>query len=65
MIRPVNFGFNAETAVNNAFQIEKDKAAQQKAEKEFDGFVKVLLVSREGVKLQESFAVLGSEESQL
>jgi hypothetical protein len=43
MIRPVNFGFNAETAVNNAFQIAgADAAAQQKAQKEFDDFVNLL-----------------------
>src|SRR5689334_5970898 len=42
MIRPVNFGFNAETAVNNAFQVAKDKEAQAKAEKEFNGFVSIL-----------------------
>src|SRR5688572_8488834 len=43
MIRPVNFGFNAETAVNNAFQVAgQDAAAQEKAQKEFDGFVKLL-----------------------
>jgi hypothetical protein len=43
MIRPVNFGFNAETAVNNAFQVAgQDAAAQEKAQKEFDGFVQLL-----------------------
>jgi hypothetical protein len=43
MIRPVNFGFNAETAVNNAFQVAgQDAAAQDKAAKEFDAFVEVL-----------------------
>jgi hypothetical protein len=43
MIRPVNFGFNAETAVNNAFQVAgQDAAAQEKAAKEFDAFVQVL-----------------------
>jgi hypothetical protein len=43
MIRPVNFGFNAETAVNNAFQVAgQDIAAQEKAQKEFDGFVQLL-----------------------
>jgi hypothetical protein len=43
MIRPVNFGFNAETAVNNAFQVAgKEAAAQEKAQKEFDGFVRLL-----------------------
>lgn len=43
MIRPVNFGFNAETAVNNAFQVAgADQAAQEKAAKEFDDFVALL-----------------------
>lgn len=43
MIRPVNFGFNAETAVNNAFQVAgQDAAAQEKAEKEFDALVELL-----------------------
>lgn len=43
MIRPVNFGYNAETAVNNAFQVETaDPASQQKALEEFDRFVELL-----------------------
>ena len=43
MIRPVNFGFNAETAVNNAFQVQSgDTDVQQNARKEFDDFVTVL-----------------------
>lgn len=43
MIRPVNFGYNAETAVNNAFQVAgQDTQAQQKAQQEFDGFVQML-----------------------
>jgi hypothetical protein len=43
MIRPVNFGFNAETAVNNAFQIAgAEEAAQEKAAQEFDDFVNLL-----------------------
>jgi hypothetical protein len=43
MIRPVNFGFNAETAINNAFQVEgNDARAQEKAKQEFDTFVQVL-----------------------
>lgn len=43
MIRPVNFGFNAETAVNNAFQVAgQDAAAQDKAAQEFDSFVALL-----------------------
>lgn len=40
MIRPVNFGFNAETAVNNAFQSAgAGEQAQEKALAEFDIFV--------------------------
>jgi hypothetical protein len=43
MIRPVNFGYNTETAVNNAFQVAgNDEGAQQKALNEFDQFVSVL-----------------------
>lgn len=43
MIRPVNFGFNAQTAVNNAFQVAgQDAQAQAKAQQEFDGLVSLL-----------------------
>lgn len=43
MIKPVNFGFNAETAVNNSFQVnEGNTAAQDKALQEFEIFVSVL-----------------------
>lgn len=43
MIRPVNFTFNTETAVNNAFQVAAaGKGAQEKALAEFEGFVKIL-----------------------
>lgn len=43
MIRPVNFSFNAETAVNNAFQSSaSDDSTQGKALAEFEGFVKTL-----------------------
>jgi hypothetical protein len=43
MIRPVNFSFNAETAVNNAFQSSaSDESTQGKALEEFEGFVKTL-----------------------
>ncbi len=37
MIRPVNFGFNPETAVNNRFQADSGKNVQQKALEEFNG----------------------------
>jgi hypothetical protein len=39
MIRPVQFAFNQQTAVNNAFQSVSETDAQQKALKEFDDFV--------------------------
>lgn len=43
MIRPVNFSYNEETAVNNAFQVAGNaKDVQQKAEQEFDTFVQLL-----------------------
>lgn len=43
MIKPVAFDFNAETAVNNAFQQQgSNDQAQEKAEAEFDGFVQKL-----------------------
>jgi hypothetical protein len=43
MIRPVNFSFNAETGVNNAFQVATtDNGAHQKALAEFEGFVKIV-----------------------
>jgi hypothetical protein len=44
----VNFGYNAETAVNNAFQLQTNDAnTQDKAVKEFDDFV--LLLRSNGV----------------
>lgn len=43
MIRPVNFGYNAETAVNNSFQVAgHDANAQVNAVKEFDELVEKL-----------------------
>ena len=43
MIRPTNFGFNAETAVNNAFQIKSGQEnVQAAALHEFDQFVEKL-----------------------
>ncbi len=42
MIRPVNFGFNAETAVNNSFQKNMGVDIRQKALQEFDAFVELL-----------------------
>ncbi len=43
MIRPVNFSFNAETAVNNAFQqANTDHDTQERSLKEFNDFVALL-----------------------
>ncbi|MBC7650706.1 MAG: amidinotransferase, partial [Deinococcales bacterium] len=43
MIRPLQFAYNAETAVNNSFQIAgNDASVQEKALQEFDGFVSKL-----------------------
>ena len=42
MIRPVNFSFNAETAVNNAFQSAATNDAQKQALEEFEGFAALL-----------------------
>jgi hypothetical protein len=43
MIRPVNFGFNPETAINNSFQVAGIHVdAHEKALHEFDSFVKLL-----------------------
>ena len=43
MIRPVKFGYNAQTAVNNSFQVAStDNTVQQKAIAEFDSFVSKL-----------------------
>ena len=41
MIRPVNFGYNAQTAVNNSFQKDTGNV-QAKALQEFDDFVHIL-----------------------
>ncbi len=43
MIKPVNFDFNSETAVNNSFQVNVvDQTKQQKALEEFENLVAVL-----------------------
>jgi len=46
MIRPAHFGYNPETALNNAFQSRDDSLTKEeiseKAKVEFDGFVKEL-----------------------
>ena len=43
MIKPVQFDFNAETAVNNSFQVKSaDNSVQEKALREFEKFIAVL-----------------------
>ena len=46
MVRPANFGYNAETAENNAFQSNETNLSLEeikiKAKAEFDGFVEKL-----------------------
>ncbi len=46
MVRPANFGYNEETAQNNAFQTKDESLSQRqiidKAREEFDGFVSKL-----------------------
>jgi hypothetical protein len=50
LIRPVNFAFNPQTAVNNSFQApERESFVQQKALQEFDTFVRIL--ANEGVQV--------------
>jgi hypothetical protein len=43
MVRPENFGYNTETAVNNAFQqiqTESSEIVNKKAQEEFDALLK-------------------------
>ena len=43
MIEPIQFNFNAETAVNNSFQVNvNDRFTQEKAQKEFAEFINKL-----------------------
>jgi len=42
MIQPVNFGFNAETAVNNTFQVNTNEHVQESALQEFNDLVELL-----------------------
>ncbi len=53
MIQPVNFGFNAETAVNNLFQKNIDGGVQQKALQEFNDFVALLRSNKIDVTVVE------------
>ena len=57
MIRPVSFGFNPETAANNAFQVNDESLSKQqivaKARTEFDNFVHLLRGNGIGVTVVE------------
>ena len=54
MIRPVAFGYNAETAVNNAFQQQTEQnGVQLKALQEFDNFVEILRSNGINVIIEE------------
>ncbi|RXK62176.1 amidinotransferase [Lacibacter luteus] len=64
MIKPVAFDFNAETAVNNAFQQKgSNNGAQQKAEAEFDGFVQKLTAAGIDVTVVQDTAVPHTPDS--
>lgn len=64
MIRPVGFGYNAETAVNNAFQVQSNEAnVQQKAQQEFDDFVTILQNNGVDVTVVEDTAVPHTPDS--
>ena len=57
MIRPVNFGFNPETAVNNRFQADTGLNVQQKALEEFNGLLQLLENNRVRVTVINDTAV--------
>lgn len=58
MIEPVNFGYNAETAVNNSFQKNtSDTDVQEKALKEFKKIVSLLLQNKVNVHVVKDSAV--------
>ena len=53
MIRPVNFGYNAQTAVNNSFQKNVTGNLQKMALQEFNGFVELLKKNKVDVTVIE------------
>lgn len=57
MVRPAAFGFNQQTAVNNAFQVDTQTVhLQQLALQEFDDFVTLLRSNKVGVYVIEDSA---------
>lgn len=64
MIRPVGFGYNAETAVNNAFQVKSTETdIQQKALKEFNDFVNLLVSNGVDVTVVDDTALPHTPDS--
>lgn len=64
MIRPVQFAYNAETAVNNSFQVaSNDVSVQEKALQEFDGFVAKLQANGIDVTVVQDTAVPHTPDS--
>jgi len=64
MVRPVNFGFNAQTAESNAFQKNGEQAeVQQKALQEFDAFVEILRQNGIEVTVMEDTPELHTPDS--
>ena len=64
MIRPVGFGFNAETAVTNAFQTKSAETdVQQKALREFNDFVTLLQNNGVDVTVVEDTALPHTPDS--
>ena len=64
MIKPVSFGFNAETAVNNAFQTKSAETnIQQKALIEFNDFVTLLQKNGVDVTVVEDTALPHTPDS--
>lgn len=63
MIQPVNFGFNAETAVNNTFQKNIAGDVQQKALQEFNAFVALLRKNKVAVTVVEDSLLPATPDS--
>lgn len=66
MIRPANFGYNPETAGNNAFQVDDEQltvdARKAKAIEEFDAFVEQLrAVGINVIVIEDTFAPLKTD----
>jgi len=63
MIQPVQFGFNAETAVNNSFQKNTGGNLQQKALQEFNDFVAILRNNKVDVTVVEDSLIPSTPDS--